>query len=81
MPGDDGQAFELKPYHIQPLSDGGEHSIKNVVALCPSCLETIDADPSAKELKELKRKTRSRLYGSLQVVRKKNTKRRHPASD
>ena len=80
-PGDDAQAFELQPYHIQPLSDGGEHSIKNVVALCPSCLEAIDADPSARELKELKRKTRSRLYGSLQVVRKKNTKRRHPASD
>ncbi|WP_419655603.1 uncharacterized protein Dvar_46950 [Desulfosarcina variabilis str. Montpellier] len=76
------QAFELQPYHIQPLSEGGEHSIKNVVALCPSCLEAMDQDPSAKELKELKRKTRSRLYDSLQVVRKKkNTRRRRPASD
>lgn len=80
--GNGPQAFELQPYHIQPLSEGGEHSIKNVVALCPSCLETMDADPSAKELKELKRKTRCRLYDSLQVVRKKrNTKRRHSASD
>lgn len=75
-------AFELQPYYIQPLAEGGEHSIKNVVALCPPCLETMETDPSAKELKELKRKTRSRLYDSLEVVRKKkNTKRRHPPSD
>jgi hypothetical protein len=81
-PGDGRQAFELQPYHIQPLSEGGEHSIKNVVALCPSCVEAMNADPSAKELKDLKRKTRSRLYDSLQVVRKKkNTRRRHSASD
>jgi 5-methylcytosine-specific restriction enzyme A len=69
--GQDPHRFELQPYYIQPLSEGGQHSTKNMVALCPACSAAIDADPSVKALKELKRKTRSRLYDTLQVVRKK----------
>lgn len=70
----------LKPYHILPLSEGGEHSIKNVVALCPACMDAIQNDPAPKAIKDLKRKTRSKLYDSLQVVRKTTvrSRRRHP---
>ncbi len=68
---------KLQPHYIQSLSEGGEHSIKNMVALCPACAENLAADPSAKDLKELKRKTRSRLYGRLEVVHKKRTAKRH----
>jgi hypothetical protein len=76
--GEGPHAFELEPFYIQPLSQGGEHSIKNMVALCPGCREAIETDPSAKEIKELKRKTRFPLYDSLQVVRKKSISlRRH----
>jgi len=72
------RAFELQACYIQPLEQGGEHSIKNMVALCPTCRELIEADPSAKEIKDLKRKTRSPLYSSLQVMRKKSVSPRHP---
>lgn len=70
----------LEPYHILPLSQGGEHSIKNVVALCPACREAMEKDPDPKAIKDLKRKTRSKLYDSLQVVRKKKVRTRqgHP---
>ena len=61
----------LAPYHIRPLLQGGEHSIKNVVALCPACRVSMENDPDPKAIKSLKRKTRSKLYDSLQVVRKK----------
>jgi hypothetical protein len=61
----------LEPYHILPLLQGGEHSIKNVVALCPDCRASMETDPDPKTIKALKRKTRSKLYDSLQVVRKK----------
>ena len=77
-PSDEGpHGIDLQPFYIQPLSEGGEHSIKNMVALCSACREAMDADPSTREIKELKRKTRSRLYDSLQVVRKKATAKRH----
>jgi 5-methylcytosine-specific restriction endonuclease McrA len=66
----------LEPYHILPLSQGGEHSIKNVVALCPACREAMEKDPDPKAIKDLKRKTRSKLYDSLQVVRKKKVRTR-----
>ncbi|BBO66268.1 hypothetical protein DSCA_01980 [Desulfosarcina alkanivorans] len=71
---------DLEPFHILPLSEGGEHSIKNVVALCPACMEILQGKPDPKVLKELKRKTRSRIYDSLQVVKKKkiHSRRRHP---
>jgi len=70
----------LESYHILPLSQGGEHSIKNVVALCPACREAMEKDPDPKTIKDLKRKTRSKLYDSLQVVRKKKVRTRqgHP---
>jgi hypothetical protein len=67
---DSGQP-DLTPFHIQPLDQGGEHSVKNVVALCPTCLETIQTDPDLKIIKELKRRARAKLYDSLEVVRKK----------
>jgi len=70
----------LEPYHILPLSQGGEHSIKNVVALCPACRDIMENNPDPKAIKDLKRKTRSKLYDSLQVVRKKKVRTRqgHP---
>lgn len=73
-------AGELIAYHIDPLDRGGEHSIKNVVAVCPTCREMLENDPSARDVKDLKRKTRSRLYDSLQVIRKKTIRTRRPAS-
>jgi len=73
-------AADLQPFHIQPLDQGGEHSIKNVVALCPACLEAMQNDTNSKDLKELKRKTRARLYDSLEVMtRKKTPGRRGPS--
>ena len=68
----------LEPYHILPPSHGGEHSIKNVVALCAACRVFMENDPDPKEIKEMKRKTRSKLYNSLQVVRKKTARTRRP---
>jgi hypothetical protein len=68
----------LAPYHILPLLQGGEHSVKNVVALCPACRLSMEKAPDPKVVKDLKRKTRSKLYDSLQVVRKKRVRtRRH----
>lgn len=69
-------AADLQPFHIDPLSVGGEHSIKNVVALCPDCWESMQNDPNLKEIKNLKRRTRSKLYDSLEVVRRKSGGRR-----
>jgi hypothetical protein len=76
--GDDTAATpELHPFYIQPLEEGGEHSIKNVVALCTACLAVVQEDLSLKVIKELKRKTRSRLYDSLEVVKKKKGRGRN----
>lgn len=71
---------ELKPHHIQPLEQGGAHSIKNVVVLCHACREAIEKDPSLKAIKALKRKTRSTLYGGIKTVQKKSARvrRRFP---
>jgi hypothetical protein len=62
---------DLHPFHIQSLDEGGEHSVKNVVALCPACLAFVQENASLKVIKELKRKTRSRLYHSLKVEKKR----------
>lgn len=62
---------DLEPFHILPLDQGGEHTIKNVVALCPACREAMQNNPDPKAIKDLKRKTRSKIYDSLEVVRKK----------
>jgi len=67
---------ELQPFHIIPLEEGGEHSIKNVVALCPECLAVLQNDPDPKTTKELKRRTRTKIYDSLEVVRKKKIRGR-----
>ncbi len=68
--------FNLKPYHIVPLAQGGENSVKNVVALCPTCFNEMGRNPDVKYIKALKRKTRAKLYDTLQVVRKKSRKDR-----
>ncbi|WP_319526001.1 HNH endonuclease signature motif containing protein [uncultured Desulfosarcina sp.] len=67
---------DLQPFHITPLDADGEHSIKNVVALCPDCLATLQNEPDPKTIKELKRKTRIKIYDSLEVVRKKKVRGR-----
>ena len=71
---------KLQPFHILPLSQGGQHSVKNVVALCPACREALAAHPSAKTIKDLKRKTRTKLYEAVKTVRKRSVGRRqrHP---
>jgi hypothetical protein len=73
--GKDGDAAsghpQLQPFAIIPQEEGGEHSIKNVVALCPDCLTALQNDPDPKTIKALKRKTRSKIYNALEVVRKK----------
>ncbi len=71
----------LHPFHIQALDEGGEHSVKNVVALCQACSTSVQKKPSLKVIKELKRKTRSRLYGSLEVVKKKQGRGRKSDPD
>ncbi len=76
--GEGTRPADLEPYHLLPLSLGGEHSIKNVVVLCPACREAMEKDPDPKTVKDLKRKTRSKLYDSLQVVRKKTVRSRRP---
>ena len=68
--------INLEPFHILPLDQGGEHSIKNVVALCPDCLAAVQTEPDTKMIKELKRKARAKLYDSLEVVRKKKARGR-----
>jgi 5-methylcytosine-specific restriction enzyme A len=77
--GRDNPAVRLEPYHLLPLPQGGEHSIKNVVALCPACMEAMKKTPSARAIKDLKRKTRTKLYNSLQVVKKRSRRRPRPA--
>jgi hypothetical protein len=67
---------ELQPFTITPLEEGGEHTIKNVVALCPDCLAALQTDPDPKTIKALKRRTRVRIYDSLEVVRKKKARAR-----
>jgi len=67
---------DLQPFTIIPLEEGGEHTIKNVVALCPDCLAALQTDPDPKTIKALKRKTRVRIYDSLEVVRKKKVRAR-----
>jgi hypothetical protein len=66
---------DLQPFHILPLPTGGEHSVKNVVALCAACREALEAHPSAKTIKDLKRKTRTKLYEAVKTVRKKSAGR------
>jgi len=64
----------LQPFYIIPREEGGEHSIKNVVALCPDCLAALQDDPDPKTIKSLKRKTRVKIYDSLEVLRKKKVR-------
>ena len=64
------------PFTIIPLDADGEHSIKNVVALCTDCLAALQNEPDPKTIKELKRRTRIKIYDSLEVVRKKKVRGR-----
>jgi len=76
--GTETSAGELVPYHIASLDQGSEESVKNVVAVCPACCELLEQDLSARDLKDLKRKTRAKLYGSLQIIRKTHARTRRP---
>lgn len=75
----DGTA-DLEAYYLLPLSQGGEHSIKNVVALCPVCLDAMQADPDPKVVRDLKRKTRLKIHNIPMVVSKKPVRSNHPIS-
>jgi 5-methylcytosine-specific restriction enzyme A len=79
--GHENPTVRLEPYYILPLSQGGEHSIKNVVALCPACRDALIEVPSQKAIKDLKRKTRSKLHHSLQVLKKKTRHSSHAVPD
>ncbi len=60
----------LKPYYIQPLDQGGEISIKNIVALCKDCHRRLATDALPSDLKQLKRKARGKIIRSVQIERK-----------
>jgi hypothetical protein len=60
----------LNPYHLVPLSDGGQEVIKNVVALCPGCLRKLESEPTPANLKILKRKARQKVISSVVVIRR-----------
>ncbi|MCP3921716.1 MAG: HNH endonuclease [Desulfobacterales bacterium] len=59
----------LKNYHILSLEDGGENTVKNIVALCSTCIEVKDHKKS--DLKKMKKKARSRITKEITVVYKK----------
>ncbi len=67
---DDDISLVLEPHYIVPPSDGGDHSIKNVVLLCRECLETVTNKQNPADIKKLKRKARSKIYASIEVVKK-----------
>jgi 5-methylcytosine-specific restriction protein A len=48
----DGSPF-LEVHHIQPLSEGGEDTLSNCVALCPNCHRKIHALKKPADLKKL----------------------------
>lgn len=58
----------LRPFHIDPLDRGGSDRIKNVVALCPSCVERVTTDRQAGDIKLLKRKARGRIIPEVTVI-------------
>lgn len=48
----DGKKY-IEVHHLIPLSDGGEDSIKNTVALCPTCHMKLHHADNKEELKRL----------------------------
>ena len=64
-----GKGF-LSPFYLVPLSEGGQEVIKNVVALCPECLRKLEAQPTAGDLKTLKRRARQKVISSVVVIRR-----------
>lgn len=60
----------LRPYYLVPLSEGGQEVIKNVVALCPDCHQSVSAQITPTDLKTLKRKARQKVISSVVVVRR-----------
>ncbi len=72
---ENGETANLELHYIIPLSEGGEHSIKNAVVLCPDCRETVNARKNPSDIKKLKRKAREKIYSSVEVIRKVKLKR------
>ena len=60
---------ELAQHHILSLEDGGEDTVKNVVALCEKCVANKEFSKS--DIKVMKRNARSRISKDITVVYKK----------
>ncbi len=54
----DGEPY-LESHHIVWLSNGGEDSIENTVALCPNCHRRMHVVQSAEDVKKLKEKNKN----------------------
>lgn len=46
----------LEAHHVTPLSNGGEDTIENIVALCPNCHRKVELCPTEYDLKILAEK-------------------------
>lgn len=70
-------AEALSPCYLLPPDQGGEHSIKNMVALCTDCGAALATGALPKNtIKELHRKTRAKLYSPPEVVKKSGAQKR-----
>ena len=49
---DNGKKY-IEIHHVNPLSEGGEDSINNTVALCPNCHRKIHYSKNKEEIKQL----------------------------
>ncbi|MDL2269747.1 hypothetical protein LJC71_06975 [Desulfosarcina sp. OttesenSCG-928-A07] len=64
-------ASTLSFCYLDPPDPEGEHSIKNVAALCQTCGQALsDGTLPKTALKKLRRKTRTKLYHDPEVVKK-----------
>jgi Holliday junction resolvase len=61
-----GRASDLEIAHLVPLSEGGDSSVDNLLALCRSCHFALDSNPTT-SIDEL-RGQRSAAYGFEQLV-------------
>lgn len=64
-----GEEGTLEHHYILSLEDGGENNVKNIVALCKSCIGIEKFSKS--HIKVMKRKARSRISKDITIVYKK----------
>lgn len=71
---ENGGVAALELHYITPLSQGGEHEVKNAAALCEKCCKQVSIRKNPADIKKLKRKAREKIYSSIKVVRKAKLK-------